>query len=432
MTLRHSNLVIMGMQWGDEGKGKVIDLLSRHFKHIVRFQGGNNAGHTVVVDGESLALHQVPSGTLHPDCQLVVASGVVLNLKVFHEEIRRLRERNIDIMSRLFLSEKAHLILPHHIALDQWRESGSGKVGTTGRGIGPAYEMKASRMGIRLGDVRHPHLLEERVELGYREVQLRIGTSATLPSLKSIVSDIIEQTTLLLPRIINVQEYLRTALAKHEPILFEGAQASLLDLDHGTYPYVTSSNCSVGGLLTGTGLPYQAIGQVCGITKAYATRVGSGPFPSEDHGTIGETIRSKGREFGTTTGRPRRCGWFDAPIVKHSAFLNGVSGLAVMKLDVLAGFDEVKLITGYSDGSGGTTSKLPSHELDWKEIVPIYKSFPGWGPIDGMTAFNELPQAAQSYLKALEDSVEVPIAYVSTGADRKAGFMMQGMLSPYL
>ena len=432
MRLGSRNLAILGMQWGDEGKGKIIDLLSQHFDYVVRFQGGNNAGHTIVVNGESLALHQIPSGTLHPKCFLVVSNGVVLNLEVFNQELGRLKERGIDVISRLMLSEKAHVILPHHILLDQWREGGAGRIGTTGRGIGPAYEMKSSRMGIRLGDFLHPEILRDRMQLSYQEVAARLAPSFNLPSLDEVLEMSQAWVNPIKGCIGNTQALLREAWKRESPILFEGAQASLLDIDHGTYPYVTSSNCSVGGLLTGTGLPHQVIGLVCGVTKAYATRVGSGPFPSELHGALGKTIRTRGKEFGTTTGRPRRCGWFDVPVVRHGVQINGVGGLAIMKLDVLDDLPEVKVVIGYSDGSGGLTSNLPGHEVDWKEVRPVEKTFKGWGKTVGCTRWSELPSEAQTYLKFIEDNMDCPIAYVSTGADRREGFFMSGILSPFM
>ncbi len=426
------NLVILGMQWGDEGKGKIIDLLSRNFSYVVRFQGGNNAGHTIVVNGETLALHQVPSGTLHPKCFLVVANGVVLNLEVFNQEIDRLKQRGVDVLSRLMLSEKAHVILPHHILLDQWREGGAGRIGTTGRGIGPAYEMKSSRMGVRLGDFLHPETLHTRMELGYREVAARLGSQSALPSLEEIIERTQSWVAPLKRCIGNTQTLLYDAWEQKSPILFEGAQASLLDIDHGTYPYVTSSNCSVGGLLAGTGLSHHAIDMVCGVTKAYATRVGDGPFPSEIDGSLGETIRTRGKEFGTTTGRPRRCGWFDIPVVRHGVQINGAGGLAIMKLDVLDGLEEIKIILGYSDGSGGFTRHLPGHESDWKEVSPIEKTFRGWGKTAACKQWSDLPKEAQTYLKFIEDNMGCPIAYVSTGADRREGFFMSDILSSFM
>jgi len=420
------NLAILGLQWGDEGKGKVVDLLAPRFRHVVRFQGGNNAGHTVVVDGKSIALHQVPSGALHPGCFLVVGSGVVLNLEVFNQELARLQERGFELEGRLLLSDKAHVILPHHIALDLWREGGASRIGTTGRGIGPAYEMKAARMGIRLGDLRHPDTLAERIRPGYEEVRLRLGAGNDLQPLEAIVENLLKLAEPLIPAIGDAQGHLYEAWEKGEPILFEGAQATLLDIDHGTYPFVTSSNCSLGGLFTGTGLPPKALHRILGIAKAYTTRVGSGPMPSELKDATGDRLREVGREFGTTTGRPRRCGWFDAPITAHACRTNGVDGLAIMKLDVLDGLPEVGLVVGYRDGEGGLTRSLPSCAADWKALKPEIRMFPGWTSTRGLTSHEQLPPEAQSYLDALTEAVEVPVAYLSTGPDRLEGCVYPG------
>ena len=428
------NLAILGLQWGDEGKGKLVDLLSARFRNVVRFQGGNNAGHTVVVDGQSIALHQVPSGALHPQCFLVVGSGVVLNLEVFLQELDRLRTRGFDLTGRLLLSDKAHVILPHHIALDLWREGGANKIGTTGRGIGPAYEMKASRMGVRLGDLLHPEVLAERIRAGYEEVKILLGPTATLAPLETLTQDLLRLAEPLLPLIGDAQGHLYQAWRAGESILFEGAQATLLDIDHGTYPYVTSSNCSIGGLFTGTGLPPQALGSVLGVAKAYTTRVGAGPMPSELLDATGDRLRAAGREFGTTTGRPRRCGWFDAPITRHGCRVNGVHGLGIMKLDVMDGFDEVGLVTGYRDGNGGLIDRLPSCAADWDEVQPVIKPFKGWStPTRGIQDPKDLPAEAKFYLDALCAEVETPMAYLSTGPDRTEGYVVAGtFLEPLL
>ena len=428
------NLAILGLQWGDEGKGKLVDLLSARFRNVVRFQGGNNAGHTVVVDGQSIALHQVPSGALHPQCFLVVGSGVVLNLEVFLQELDRLRTRGFDLTGRLLLSDKAHVILPHHIALDLWREGGANKIGTTGRGIGPAYEMKASRMGVRLGDLLHPEVLAERIRAGYEEVKILLGPTATLAPLETLTQDLLRLAEPLLPLIGDAQGHLYQAWRAGESILFEGAQATLLDIDHGTYPYVTSSNCSIGGLFTGTGLPPQALGSVLGVAKAYTTRVGAGPMPSELLNATGDRLRAAGREFGTTTGRPRRCGWFDAPITRHGCRVNGVHGLGIMKLDVMDGFDEVGLVTGYRDGNGGLIDRLPSCAADWDEVQPVIKPFKGWStPTRGIQDPKDLPAEAKFYLDALCAEVETPMAYLSTGPDRTEGYVVAGtFLEPLL
>jgi len=437
MSQARINLAILGLQWGDEGKGKVVDLLSPRFKQVVRFQGGNNAGHTVVVDGQSIALHQVPSGALHPGCFLVVGNGVVLNLEVFQQELDRLKARGFDLAGRLLLSDKAHLILPHHIALDLWREARAdklgSKIGTTGRGIGPAYEMKASRMGIRLGDLRHPEVLADRIRPGYEEVRLRLGDSEGLPTLQAIVDGALKTAEPFLPFIGDAQGHLLAAWERGDSILFEGAQATLLDIDHGTYPYVTSSSCSLGGLFTGTGLPPKALDKVLGIAKAYTTRVGAGPFPAELLDATGDRLREAGREFGTTTGRPRRCGWFDAPITAHACRTNGVDGLAIMKLDVLDGLDEVGLVVGYRTGEGGVSTRLPSCAAEWAALKPEIRRFKGWTSTRGFTDHRQLPAEAQAYLEALAEIVEVPVAYLSTGPDRTEGCLYPGtFLEPLL
>ena len=434
MTSAATNLAILGLQWGDEGKGKLVDLLAARFRNVTRFQGGNNAGHTVVVNGQSIALHQVPSGALHPGCFLVVGSGVVLNLEVFLKELENLRSKGFDLAGRLLISDRAHVILPHHIALDQWREGGSVKIGTTGRGIGPAYEMKAARKGVRMGDLLHPEVLAERIQPGYEEVQILLGGSGTLPPLATLVADLIRLSQSLLPLIGNAQDYLWQAWRSGESILFEGAQATLLDIDHGTYPYVTSSNCSIGGLFTGTGLPPRALDHILGVAKAYTTRVGAGPMPSELLDATGERLRAVGREFGTTTGRPRRCGWFDAVITRHACRTNGADGLGIMKLDVLDGFDQVGMVVGYRDGEGAVSGRLPSCAADWAEVQPVVKMYRGWSaPTRGITRERDLPAEARDYLAALCDAVETPMAYLSTGPDRSEGYVPAGsFLEPLL
>jgi len=434
MSSGASNLAILGLQWGDEGKGKLVDLLSARFQNVTRFQGGNNAGHTVVVNGQSIALHQVPSGALHPGCFLVVGSGVVLNLEVFLKELENLRSKGFDLAGRLLISDRAHVILPHHIALDLWREGGSVKIGTTGRGIGPAYEMKAARKGIRMGDLLHPEYLAERIQPGYEEVRILLGEGGALAPLETITADLVRLSQPLLALIGNAQDYLYQAWRSGESILFEGAQATLLDIDHGTYPYVTSSNCSIGGLFTGTGLPPKALGHILGVAKAYTTRVGAGPMPSELLDATGERLRQVGREFGTTTGRPRRCGWFDAVITRHACRTNGADGLGIMKLDVMDGFEEVGMVVGYRDGGGAVSGRLPSCAADWAEVQPVVKMYKGWSaPTRGITDAKDLPAEARTYLAALCDEVETPMAYLSTGPDRSEGYVPAGsFLEPLL
>jgi adenylosuccinate synthase len=421
------NLAILGLQWGDEGKGKLVDLLSPRFRHVVRFQGGNNAGHTVVVNGESLALHQIPSGALHPGCFLTVGSGVVLNLEVLCVELDRLRQRGILLDGRLLLSEKAHIILPHHIALDMGRERGIQKIGTTGRGIGPAYEMKAARMGVRLGDLRHPEALPDRIRPGYEEVRRLLGEGEELPSLEAIAASVLETAAPLMHFVGDAQEHLLQAWERGEPILFEGAQATLLDIDHGTYPFVTSSNCSLGGLFTGTGMPPQSLQRILGVAKAYTTRVGAGPFPSELSDATGDLLRKVGREFGTTTGRPRRCGWFDAVITRYACRTNGVDALGLMKLDILDELDAIGMVVGYRDGEGRIGTRIPASAYEWGQVQPEVKMFPGWrSATRGATRYEVLPPLARTYLEALVATVGVPIGYLSTGPDRHEGFAWPG------
>ncbi|MCL1893179.1 MAG: adenylosuccinate synthase [Holophagaceae bacterium] len=417
------NLAILGLQWGDEGKGKVIDLFSASFKNVVRFQGGNNAGHTVVVNGKSIALHQVPSGALHSECFLVIGSGVVLNLEVFHQELERLRMRGIEVLDRLLISSNAHLILPYYIALDNWRENYSDRIGTTGRGIGPAYEMKASRQGIRIGDLDTPKALS-RISNVYKEVQLIVGKDTTLLSPEDVLQNLNSLITPLKKCIGNTQVYLHEAWQRQESILFEGAQATMLDIDHGTYPFVTSSNCSIGGLFTGTGLPPKVLDKVLGIAKAYTTRVGAGPFPSELDDSIGEQIRQIGHEFGTTTGRPRRCGWLDTVALRHSCNVSGVDGLGIMKLDVLDGLNPIGIVKDYKTKEGNRITSIPSTAYDWENIEPITEYYEGWStPTKGITNWNDLPVQAQRYINAIAKETGVPIAYISTGPDRGDGFV---------
>lgn len=428
MSKPAENLAILGLQWGDEGKGKLVDLLSAGFRNIVRFQGGNNAGHTVVVNGESIALHQIPSGALHTECFLVVGSGVVLNLEVFHQELERLSSRGIDVLDRLLLSDKAHVILPYHIAVDNWREDGSTRIGSTGRGIGPAYETKAARLGLRLGDMKNPDILFNRVSNIYLETKLKLGANASLPTPEAVIESLNKLAAPLYKCIGNSQEHLYSAWKQGESMLFEGAQATMLDIDHGTYPYVTSSNCSIGGLFTGAGIPPKALDKVIGVAKAYTTRVGEGPFPSELNDAVAEHLRREGHEFGTTTGRPRRCGWFDATVVRHSCRLNGADSIGMMKLDVLDGLDSIGLVNGYRDKDGNTLTSLPSAAQDWENLSPMIKYYDGWpAPTKGVKDWNSLSPQAQKYLKAIEEAVQTPIAYISTGPDREEGFWKRGV-----
>ncbi|MDR0499423.1 MAG: adenylosuccinate synthase [Holophagales bacterium] len=421
MSKPAENIAILGLQWGDEGKGKLVDLLSTNFRNVVRFQGGNNAGHTVVINGESIALHQIPCGAHHPECFLIIGSGTVLSFEVFHQELECLHKRGIDILDRLLLSDKAHIILPYHIAIDNWRESGSVAIGTTGRGIGPTYEAKAARHGVRLGDIKAANLLE-KISIVYKEACLKIGSSASLPTPETVFEKLRELASPLLKCIGNAQEYLYNAWKQGESILFEGAQATMLDIDHGTYPFVTSSNCSIGGLFIGTGLPPKALNKVIGVAKAYTTRVGAGPFPSELNNSIGEQIRKAGHEFGTTTGRPRRCGWLDAIALRYACHVNGVDALGIMKLDVLDDLERIGIVNGYQTEDGKLLHTPPSSAQEWEKLEPVIEYFDGWTkPTKGAKSWSSLPTQAQKYLKAIEKIAETPIAYISTGPDREEG-----------
>jgi adenylosuccinate synthase len=348
-------------------------------------------------------------------------------LEVLHQELERLRQRGADVLDRLLLSCNAHIILPYHIALDNWRESRSGRIGTTGRGIGPAYEMKAARLGARLGDLKDPKTLHGRISNVYDEARLIIGDCKSLPPPDAVLESLQSLAAPLLKCIGNTQDYLFKAWKKGESTLFEGAQATMLDIDHGTYPFVTSSNCSIGGMFAGTGLPPKALNTVIGVAKAYTTRVGAGPFPSELDGPLADQIREAGREYGTTTGRPRRCGWFDAAVMRYACRINGADGIGLMKLDALDGLESIGLVIGYKDNGGKTLDALPSSIHEWENVSPVIEYFEGWPtPTKNVQNRGGLPAQAQKYLKAIEDAIEAPIAYLSTGPDREAGLLMPG------
>lgn len=419
-----SNVVIVGSQWGDEGKGKVVDILTEKADLVVRFQGGNNAGHTLVVGGEKYALHLIPSGILHPGKRGVVAGGVVADPEVLLEEIDALSQRGISVSpDNLTLSDRAHIIMPYHQALDQAREGAKGKdkIGTTGRGIGPAYEDKAARIGLRLSDLRDLDFFQEKAANALQEKNylLRGLYGAPEVELEAIMVKARHWAERLLPFIGDTGAYLRQALKEGRPILFEGAQGVQLDLDHGTYPFVTSSNPVAGSLSVGAGLPPQCIKGVLALVKAYSTRVGSGPLPTELKDQTGEYLRIKGAEFGVTTGRPRRCGWLDAVVVKTSVDLCGADHLAVTKLDVLAGLPELKIATHYMlDGE-----KIDFVPTDYREVErcqPVYENWPGFdGDISSARRLEDLPAQARRYLDRLAELCGAPLGLVSIGPDRE-------------
>jgi adenylosuccinate synthase len=406
--------LIVGLQWGDEGKGKIVDHMAKDYDYVCRFAGGHNAGHTIVVEGKKYALHVMPSGVLNPKAKNIVGNGVVLSPKDFIKEMEQFE----NLEGRLFISDKAHLLLPYHALMDQARERMKGKkaIGTTGKGIGPAYGDKIARVGHRVGELLDPQKLTQKI-VDFFEINRPVfdAMEIELPSQDELLSQLTHFKATLAPFIVDTTLLLWDALKDEKRILLEGAQGTMLDIDHGTYPYVTSSSTVSAGACIGLGINPKDIGKVTGIAKAYCTRVGNGPFPSEDLGSEGEKLRENGHEFGTTTGRPRRCGWFDAVAMKHAVRINGVDQISLMKLDVLDGFEEVKVCVGYQ--KDGTMLDYVPYDLDGVE--PVYKSFVGWDKTEGVQSFDELPQNAQDYIHALEEIVDAKINIISTSPERE-------------
>jgi adenylosuccinate synthase len=416
------NVVVIGTQWGDEGKGKVVDWLTEQVSGVVRFQGGHNAGHTLVVNGKKTILRLIPSGILHPGVLCYIGNGVVLSPTALLAEIDELQANQIDVESRLKISLACPLILSYHVALDQAREAAKGdaKIGTTGRGIGPAYEDKVARRAIRLLDLTNPKTLKTKLieALSLHNFVLEHHLKAQPVSVDQVFNELMAMAPRLLKMTADVPQLLYEAGQRNENLLFEGAQGSLLDIDHGTYPFVTSSNCVAGAAGAGAGVGPSKLHYVLGITKAYATRVGGGPFPTEQTNEVGQTLAKRGNEFGSVTGRPRRCGWFDAAALRRSMQINGVTGLCITKLDVLDGFPEIKLCIGY-DTPSGRLDVLPFGSDAVAQCTPVYETMPGWsGTTEGVRQWKDLPEAAQRYLNRLSEVVGAPIAMVSTGADR--------------
>ncbi|WP_028885996.1 adenylosuccinate synthase [Teredinibacter turnerae] len=416
------NVVVLGTQWGDEGKGKIVDLLTEQVTHVARFQGGHNAGHTLVIDGKKTVLHLIPSGILHSGVTCFIGNGVVLAPDALMKEIHELEAQEVPVRERLKLSPACPLILPYHVALDQARElkRGEAKIGTTGRGIGPAYEDKVSRRGLRLGDLLHEQRfaakLKEVVE--YHNFALTQYYGAEAVDYQAVLDEALLLAKELRPMIVDVSDELHLAREAGKNILFEGAQGSLLDIDHGTYPFVTSSNTTAGGTATGSGFGPLYLDYVLGITKAYTTRVGAGPFPTELDCEVGEHLGVKGHEFGATTGRKRRTGWFDAVAVKHAVRINSMSGMCLTKLDVLDGLKEVKICVGYKDSAGADVG-IPCDAEGWEDIQPVYESLPGWSESTvGAKSVDALPQAARDYIARLEALVGITVDIISTGPDR--------------
>jgi adenylosuccinate synthase len=423
------NVVVIGLQWGDEGKGKIVDWLTDHCAAVVRFQGGHNAGHTLVISGRKTILRLIPSGILHPDVKCFIGNGVVVSPEALVQEIGELEKAGVDVVSRLRLSEACPLILKHHVAIDQARElaKGEAKIGTTGRGIGPAYEDKVARRAIRVQDLfarkRFAAKLGEVLDL--HNFLLRNYYKAETVDFQQTLDETMALAERLRPLVADVSREVNALIKEGRSILFEGAQAALLDVDHGTYPFVTSSNCVAGQAAAGAGVGPGQLHYILGVAKAYATRVGAGPFPTELDDEVGERLRVRGNEYGSVTGRPRRCGWFDASALKRSVQLNGVSGLCITKLDVLDGLDTVRVAVGYKV-NGETRDILPVGAEALSICEPIYEEHPGWKESTvGIKAFDALPGNAQRYLRWLEKLVDAPVALISTGADREETIVLK-------
>jgi adenylosuccinate synthase len=412
------NLAVLGAQWGDEGKGKIVDLLTPHFSIVARFQGGHNAGHTVYVNGTKFVLRLIPSGILHAGVTCIIGNGLVVDLTALFAEVDELTSNGIDVASRLIISDKAHLILPYHRDLDLLSEArrGERKIGTTSRGIGPAYEDKIARRGIRVCDLMDPVGLEQNIRDNVT-ARNRLVQDSTM-DWRPVFDQLLGYGQRLRPWVRDVSLLLAEAMRAGQAILFEGAQGTLLDIDHGTYPYVTSSNATIGGVCTGLGVGPRAIGAVMGVVKAYTTRVGEGPLPTELLGEMGNRLRDTGNEYGAVTGRPRRCGWYDAVAVRYGARINGLDALALTKLDVLDGLDRIDICTAYRCGSR-TLTEFPSDIGQLAACEPVYETMPGWpSPTKGVRRFEDLPEAARRYIARLEEVSGVRAALVSTGSER--------------
>jgi len=423
------NVVILGTQWGDEGKGKIVDLLTEQADAVVRFQGGHNAGHTLVIGGEKTVLHLIPSGVLRAGVQCLIGNGVVLSPEALLKEIDALENSGVPVQDRLKISAACPLILPYHVALDQAREArrGENKIGTTGRGIGPCYEDKAARRALRLGDLRDPKRFATTLEevLDYHNHVLEHYYGVEKLAVSAVLDEALAHGERLLPMMADVTSLLHEYRQTQARLLFEGAQGSLLDIDHGTYPFVTSSNTTAGGTATGSGFGPLFLDYVLGITKAYTTRVGSGPFPTELFNETGLRLAERGHEFGATTGRPRRCGWFDAVALRTAVNINSVSGLCLTKLDVLDGLEEISVCIGYTSEAGDTVAN-PIDAVDYENLRPVYETLPGWSESTvGLKSLDALPEAARAYIKRVEELVGAPIDIISTGPDREETIVLR-------
>lgn len=414
--------VVIGAQWGDEGKGKIVDLLSDKADFVVRFQGGANAGHTLKFDDKKFVLHLIPSGIFNGDADCVIGNGVVIDPLALVEEIKGVQDLGFSLEGKFFISQTAHVILPYHKLLDQLKEKrrGGDAIGTTGRGIGPAYVSKVSRVGIRMVDLLDRAVLREKIESNLRDINFALENLYKEDALKTddLMAELEDAINTLEPFICNTTELLHQGIKENKSILLEGAQGTLLDVDHGTYPFVTSSSPTSGGACIGSGVPPTSLTHVMGITKAYCTRVGNGPFPTELLDGTGEELRKKGQEFGATTGRPRRCGWLDLVALRYVCQLNGINELTLTKMDVMDGFEEIKVCTAYKlDGTETNVYPLCLDEI--RRVEPVYTALPGWkNSIEGITDWNKLPSTAQSYIRFVEDYLGVKFTIISTGPKR--------------
>ncbi|HQU14733.1 MAG: adenylosuccinate synthase [Chromatiales bacterium 21-64-14] len=423
------NVVVVGTQWGDEGKGKVVDLLTDQVAAVVRFQGGHNAGHTLVIEGHKTVLHLIPSGILRAGVRCLIGNGVVLSPQALLEEIDMLEANGVPAQERLGISEACPLILPYHVALDHARERARGKaaIGTTGRGIGPAYEDKVARRALRLGDIFHRERFAAKLGevLDAHNFALQHYYKTEPVDFQQVLEGTLELAERIRPMVADVPELLYGYQARGESVLFEGAQGTLLDIDHGTYPFVTSSNTTAGGAATGSGVGPRYFDYILGITKAYTTRVGAGPFPTELMDAMGEHLARRGHEFGATTGRPRRCGWFDAVALRRSIQINSVSGLCITKLDVLDGLDTIRLCVGYRCG-GADRATPPVGAEAFADCTPIYEEVPGWKESTvGVKHYDGLPANARAYLKRIEEVVQTPVDIISTGPERSETIILR-------
>ncbi len=428
--MRAKTAVVVGAQWGDEGKGKIVDVLSDRFDLVARYAGGHNAGHTVIIRGQKFVLQLVPCGVLRPDCRAVIGNGVVLDPLAFLKEVGKLRELGVNVDEQLFVSNRAQVILPYHRMIELASENAPGrqKIGTTSRGIGPAYEDKMHRSGLRVIDLLNRSLLKTHIENACNEknavAHALFGTDPLDPI--KMYDEYAEAAERIRPFVTDTEKLLNDAIRQGQSVMFEGAQGTMLDIDHGTYPFVTSSSSTAGGAVIGTGVGPTAIGTVVGVTKAYVTRVGEGPFPTEIWGEPSELLRARGQEYGAVTGRPRRCGWLDLPLLRYSNEINGTEWLVVTKLDVLDSFAEIPICTGYRMGGRGLDT-IPADVSGFEQIEPVYTKFEGWQTsTEGITDFEQLPPAAQKYLRFLEAESGARIGMVSTGPDREQTMILPG------